>query len=239
MYVRKGHYQIANPIEIMKVLLVEDDVNLVAALKPALEREGFTVDALHDGLAGRKRLEIHGDTYDMAILDLGLPNVSGHEICRNAREKNIDIPILMLTGRTAIDDKVQALDSGADDYLTKPFAARELVARMRALLRRPKKAQSSTLQAGDLVIDLASRTVTKNGKEVALTLKEFGVLEYFIRNLNQIVIRDDILDHVWDFEYSSLSNIVDVHINKLRSKLGLKDGVVLETVRGVGYRLKA
>ena len=175
----------------------------------------------------------------MAILDLGLPNVSGHEICRNAREKNIDIPILMLTGRTAIDDKVQALDSGADDYLTKPFAARELVARMRALLRRPKKAQSSTLQAGDLVIDLASRTVTKNGKEVALTLKEFGVLEYFIRNLNQIVIRDDILDHVWDFEYSSLSNIVDVHINKLRSKLGLKDGVVLETVRGVGYRLKA
>ncbi len=223
----------------MKVLLVEDDANLVSALKPTLEKEGFTVDALRDGLDGRKRLEIHGTTYDLAILDLGLPNVSGHEICRNAREKGIKIPILMLTGRTAIDDKVQALDSGADDYLTKPFSARELIARMRALLRRPQVAQTSTLQAGDLVIDLSSRTVTKKGKVVALTLKEFGVLEYFIRNLNQIVIRDDILDHVWDFEYSSLSNIVDVHINKLRSKLGLKDGVVLETVRGVGYRLKA
>lgn len=223
----------------MKILLVEDDQNLVAALKPNLEKEGFTVDALHDGLAAKKRLEIHGSTYDLAILDLGLPNVSGHEICRNAREKSIAIPILMLTGRTAIDDKVQALDHGADDYLTKPFSARELVARIRALLRRPKTVPATTLQAGDVVIDLSKRAVYKDGQEVNLTLKEFGVLEYFMRHLNQIVIRDEILDHVWDFEYSSLSNIVDVHINKLRGKLGLNDGVVLETVRGVGYRLKA
>lgn len=222
----------------MKILLVEDDRILVSALKPTLEKEGFAVDALYDGLEGKKRLEIHGSSYDMAILDLGLPGISGHEICAEARAKDIAIPILMLTGRTAVEDKVKALDHGADDYLTKPFSALELVARIRALLRRPKSQPAKTLQISNLVMDLSKRTVHKNGQEVRLTLKEFGVLEYFMRHPNQIVIRDDILDHVWDFDFSSLSNIVDVHINKLRAKLGLKDGVVLETVRGIGYRLR-
>ncbi len=222
----------------MKILLVEDDRMLVAALKPSLEKEGFTVDALHDGMEAKKRLEIHGDTYDMAILDLGLPSISGHQICADARSKGVAIPILMLTGRTAVEDKVKALDHGADDYLTKPFSALELVARIRALLRRPKTLPAKTLQISDLVMDLSKRSVHKAGNEVPLTLKEFGVLEYFMRHPNQIVIRDDILDHVWDFDFSSLSNIVDVHINKLRSKLGLKDGAVLETVRGIGYRLR-
>jgi DNA-binding response OmpR family regulator len=222
----------------MKILLVEDDRILVAALKPGLEKEGFAVDALHDGLEAKKRLEIHGDSYDMAILDLGLPNISGHQICADARAKNISIPILMLTGRTSVEDKVKALDHGADDYLTKPFSSLELVARIRALLRRPKSLPAKTLQISNISMDLSKRAVFKDGKEVPLTLKEFGVLEYFMRHPNQIVIRDEILDHVWDFDFSSLSNIVDVHINKLRSKLGLDNGAVLETVRGIGYRLR-
>lgn len=223
----------------MKILLVEDDRTLVSALKPGLEKAGYAVDALHDGLDAKKRLEIHSSGYDLAILDLGLPNMSGYEICEKVRSRNVAIPILILTGRTAIEDKVQTLDVGADDYLTKPFSSEELLARIKALLRRPQTVPVTTLVVSNITLDLSNRTVTKGNDEINLTLKEFGVLEYFMRHPNQVVLRDDILDHVWDFEFSSLSNIVDVHINKLRNKLGLKDGVVLETVRGVGYRLRA
>ena len=223
----------------MKILLVEDDVELVKALKTGLEKEGFTVDALMDGITGQKRLEIHHDAYDVVILDLTLPGVHGSEICRNIRARGIRTPILVLTGRNDTKDKVNALDAGADDYLTKPFSISELIARIRALLRRPQTILANELVAGDIVLNSLTRKVFKRGREVPLTLKEFGVLEYLMRHPNQVVLRDQILDHVWDFNFSSFSNIIDVHINRLRKKMNIgKKENILETVRGVGYRLK-
>jgi len=222
----------------MKILLIEDDAALVSALKIGLEKDGFVVDAISDGEEGKKRFEVHSDAYDLAILDLGLPNVSGDLICSHVRSKGIKTPILILTGKSKTEDKVEVLNSGADDYLTKPFSLDELKARVRALLRRPKPLLQTELVHGDIVLNPTTRKVSMGGTEIALTLKEFGMLEYMMRNPNQVVLRDDILDHVWDFNFSSLSNIVDVHINKLRKKLGSKSNI-LETVRGVGYRLKA
>jgi DNA-binding response OmpR family regulator len=167
-----------------------------------------------------------------------LPSMDGYEICKQVREMNITIPILVLTARGETDTKVQMLLTGADDYLVKPFSFAELVARLKALMRRPTESLPETLKIGDIELNPGERSVKREGQEIALTLKEFGLLEYFMRHPNQVVNREDLLNHLWDFNYVGFSNVVDVHVKNLRRKLsqgGNRD--VLETVRGIGYRM--
>lgn len=224
----------------MKLLLVEDEPQIANLVKAGLEREGYAVDWLADGLAAEKRIELYHSDYDLVILDLMLPGKDGIEICKYVRSKGVSIPILILTAKSYVDDKVLALDGGADDYLTKPFDFKELLSRIRSLLRRPKEKMATELQSGDIVLNPNARKVFLGGKEVKLTLKEFGILEYLMRHPNKVVTRDDILFNVWDFHFDSFSNVVDVHINHLRKKINKgKRKNFLETIRGVGYRLNA
>lgn len=221
----------------MKVLIVEDEKKLSDLLKAGLQKEGYAVDCLFDGEAGLRRIEIHHVDYDVVILDLMIPKKSGFDVCREARARGISVPILVLTARSATADKVSLLDLGADDYLVKPFSLKELLARIRALTRRPKTVLPKILESGFLKINPAKIKAYYKDKELDLTLKEFRLLEYLMRNLNQAIARDQILDKIWDFEFDSFSNVVDVHIRNLRKKMG-EAGKFLETVRGVGYRLK-
>ncbi len=224
----------------MKVLLVEDEEKLAQALKRGLELGGYTVDIVADGKKALTRISLHRDDYDVVILDLMLPSMDGHEICRQMRAKNITVPILVLTARAETDTKVNLLLSGADDYLVKPFSFAELSARLQALLRRPSASLPEVLHVDDIDLDLGTRRVSRGGSEVPLTLKEFALLEYFMRHPNQVVNREDLLTHLWDFNYVGFSNVVDVHIKNLRRKLdGENVDGVLETVRGIGYRLRA
>lgn len=221
----------------MRILVVEDDEKLSEALKKGLERMSYAVDVIMDGEVALRRLEANHLDYDLAILDLNLPNKNGFEICTAVREKGINLPILMLTGQDSTEDKIKGLNVGADDYLTKPFSIAELEARIRALLRRPKDVLPSVLEFKDLTLDLAGRKLYRRNREIPLSLKEFGILEYLIRNSDQVVQRDQILSHVWDFEFNSFSNIIDVHIANLRKKIRTPGNNYIETVRGVGYRL--
>ncbi len=223
----------------MRILIIEDEEKLAQALKKGLEKEGYAVDYILEGEAGQRRIEIsHGD-YDLVVLDLMLPKKDGFEICRAIREQNITIPILVLTARDATDDKVSALDSGADDYLVKPFSFEELNARVRALLRRPDQTLPVELQIKDLTLNTATRKSHRKGKEIPLTLKEFGLLEYLMRHPNQVLTREQILDHLWDFAFDSFSNVIDVHMKNLRKKIDSHHhDKLLETIRGVGYRIK-
>ncbi len=224
----------------MKILLVEDEEKLASALAKGLEHEGYAVDSIADGKKALTRISLHRNDYDLIILDLMLPSMDGHEICKQVRAWNITIPILVLTARAETDTKVELLLSGADDYLVKPFSFAELTARVRALLRRPVEALPETLKLGDLELNSSERRVTRQGEEIPLTLKEFGLLEYFMRHPNQVVNREDLLSHLWDFNYAGFSNVVDVHVKNLRRKLGEGNtGAVLETVRGIGYRMAA
>ncbi len=224
----------------MKILLVEDEEKLASALTKGLEHEGYAIDAISDGKKALTRISLHRNDYDLIILDLMLPSMDGHEICKQVRAWNITIPILVLTARAETDTKVELLLSGADDYLVKPFSFAELTARVRALLRRPTESLPETLKVGDLELNSAERRVTRSGEEIPLTLKEFGLLEYFMRHPNQVVNREDLLSHLWDFNYAGFSNVVDVHVKNLRRKLGEGNpGAVLETVRGIGYRMAA
>jgi len=222
----------------MKILIVEDNQKLAGSIKKGLEQEGFAADCLFDGPTAERRISISHNDYDMVILDLMLPGKDGVEICRSWREANIIVPILMLTARDATTDKVRGLNAGADDYLIKPFAFEELVARVRALLRRPQNAPQEVLHANDITLDTARRRVQRGSQEITLTLKEFMVLEYLMRNQNRIVTRDTLYDHAWDFADSSFSNTVDVHIKNLRKKLHDK-GTIIQTIRGVGYKMAA
>lgn len=224
----------------MKLLLIEDEPQIANLVRAGLEREGYAIDWVADGLNGEKRIEIYHDEYDLVILDLMLPGKNGIEICRHVRSKGITIPILILTAKSYVDDKVAALDGGADDYLTKPFDFKELLSRIKTLLRRPKEKLDIELRCGEIVLNPGSRKVTLAGKEVKLTLKEFGILEYLLRHPNKVVTRDDILFNVWDFHFDSFSNVVDVHINHLRNKIAKgKQRNFLETIRGIGYRINA
>lgn len=222
----------------MKVLLVEDEEKLAQALSKGLSLEGYTVDTIPDGKKALSRISLHRSDYDIIILDLMLPSMEGLEVCREVRALNITTPILILTARAETDTKVELLLSGADDYLVKPFSFAELNARLRALLRRPSEALPEALTFSDIELNPSNRKVTRGGKEVPLTLKEFGLLEYFMRHPNQVVNREDLLNHLWDFNYVGFSNVVDVHVKNLRRKLDQEGGAsVLETVRGIGYRL--
>jgi two-component system, OmpR family, response regulator len=224
----------------MKILLVEDEEKLASALTKGLEHEGYAVDSIADGKKALTRISLHRNDYDLIILDLMLPSMDGHEICKQVRAWNITIPILVLTARAETDTKVELLLSGADDYLVKPFSFAELTARVRALLRRPVESLPETLKVGDLELNSVERRVTRAGEEIPLTLKEFGLLEYFMRHPNQVVNREDLLSHLWDFNYAGFSNVVDVHVKNLRRKLGESNpGAILETVRGIGYRMAA
>ena len=222
----------------MKILLVEDEQKLATAIARGLGLEGYTVDTIADGKKALTRISLHRTDYDLIILDLMLPSMDGNEITTQMREMNITIPVLVLTARNETGTKVQLLQSGADDYLVKPFSFAELVARIRALLRRPTESLPTMLKVGELELNPSERRAYRGGKEIPLTLKEFGLLEYFMRHPNQVVNREDLLNHLWDFNYVGFSNVVDVHVKNLRRKLDDGDGGdVLETVRGIGYRL--
>jgi len=221
----------------MRILLVEDEEKLAKAVVQGLTKKGYAVDYILDGEKAMKRLLLNHMDYDLVILDLMLPGMDGLAICKKMRESAITTPILILTARDEIETKVDLLLNGADDYLVKPFSFDELCARIAALLRRPAEVLPSVVTVGDIVLNSSSHTVTKNNKNISLTLKEFVLLEYFMRHPNTVINREELLTHLWDFNYSSFSNVVDVHVKNLRKKLDLQEGqTVLETIRGVGYR---
>jgi len=220
----------------MRILVVEDNQKLAGYIRKALEQNSYSVDCIYDGKTAEDRIA-YGE-YDLVILDILLPKKDGIAVCKDLRKQDINIPIIMLTAKGQLDDKIEGLDAGADDYLLKPFELKELLARIRALLRRPKIKTAEILTAQDISMDNAKHTIQKTKKELKVTLKEYAVLEYLIRNKNKTVTRDQILDHCWDFSYDSFSNIVDVYIKQLRKKLVDNDEQYIQTVRGVGYQFK-
>jgi DNA-binding response OmpR family regulator len=221
----------------MKILVIEDTVKIAKYIKQMLTEESYAVDVVGDGKTA-ERLLLNG-SYDAAILDILLPEQDGITTCKNVRASGSTIPILMLTARGELEDKIEGLDSGADDYLIKPFAMEELLARLRALLRRPIKLTQLTLTVQDIVLDPATRVVTVADRVVALTLKEYAILEHLMRHADTVVTREQLLDHCWDFAYSTFSNITDVYVKQLRQKLGGNHEQYIKTIRGVGYRLEA
>jgi len=221
----------------MRLLVIEDEERLAKALKKGLEKDGFAVDHFGDGENAVKHVLVHHNSYDGIVLDLMLPGVDGTEICRILRERGIKTPILILTAREQTVDKVMLLNLGADDYMTKPFSLAELSARLRAIMRRPDIALPAELQAGPLRLSPGFHKVFLDESEISLTTKEFSLLEFFMRHPDQVLDREHILEHVWDFNFNSFSNVVDVHVKNLRKKLGQEDGrIFIETVSGVGYR---
>lgn len=224
----------------INILIVEDDVILAEALASSLKKEGYDTTYATTGQDGMTKLTRGSENYHLLILDWMLPDKTGVEICRDLRTQSQDLPILLLTGKDGADNKVEALGAGADDYLTKPFALAELYARVRALSRRPRTILSDTLKLGKLVLDTNTKKIFFDGQEIPLTLKEFSILEYLMRHPNQVMTREQILDHVWDYNFDSFSNIVDVHVNNLRKKITSRGGLnILDTIRGVGYCAKS
>jgi len=220
-----------------KILIVEDEKKLSGFIKRGLKEEGYAVDAAFDGEEGHF-LATTND-YDLILLDIMLPKQDGLALCRSLRGERINVPILLLTAKDAVADKVAGLDAGANDYLTKPFAFEELLARIRALLRRPAPSSSTVLQVDDLVLDLTSHKVTRANTEIKLTNKEYSLLEYLMRHAGNVVTRTMISEHVWDIGFDTLTNVIDVYINYLRNKIdtGFKKKLI-HTVRGRGYLLK-
>lgn len=221
----------------MKLLLVEDNKKLAQNIKQGLSQEGYVVDAIEDGLEAERHIMINGREYDVIILDRLLPGKDGVLVCTDLRAKGITIPIIMLTALSTTADKVAGLEAGADDYLAKPFAFEELLARINALLRRPAMVLPTILKADDIEMNTARRGVTYKGKELSLTLKEFMVLEYLLRNQGTVITRDMLYSHAWDFADSSFSNTVDVHIKNVRRKIN-DNGTIIQTIRGVGYTIE-
>jgi two-component system, OmpR family, response regulator len=221
----------------MRFLVVEDDDKLARAMVRGLRHEGYAVDRAADGDAALMQAAVYD--YDAVILDLMLPGRDGFEVCRMLRERECWAPVLMLTARRGVDDRIRGLDAGADDYLAKPFDFGELLARLRALLRRAPAERPAQLSAGDLVVDPASHEVRRDGVQVELTAREFSVLEYLLRHAGDVVTRTDLLEHVWDENYLGSTNVVDVYVGYLRKKLEQPFGrPLIQTVRGVGFRLE-
>ena len=220
----------------MRILLVEDNRRLHASLRQSLEDDGYAVDSAFDGEEGE--LYATAAPYDVIILDIMLPKKNGFDVCRDLRAQKVITPVLMLTARDAVDDRVMGLDSGADDYLVKPFSMKELRARLRALLRRGQPDKSGTLQVADLVLDPADHSVTRGGEAIELTAREFSMLEYLMRNENRLITRPMFEMHIWNFDFVSGSNVIDVNIRRLRQKVDDPFEVkLIHTVRGAGYRL--
>ncbi|HML48157.1 MAG TPA: response regulator transcription factor [Clostridia bacterium] len=221
----------------MRILAVEDDAALRQILVKRLEAEGYAVDGCSNGLDGLDYAQ--SVEYDCILLDIMLPGLSGLEVLNRLRAGGCGTSILMLTARDGIGDRVLGLDAGADDYLVKPFAFDELLARLRVLMRRHTKATTTLLQLGDLTMDTRAHAVSRNGREIALTAKEYAMLEYFLRNAGAVLTRTQLIDHVWNFEGDFESNLVDVYVRYLRNKIDKDEPVkLLHTVRGYGYVLK-
>ncbi len=221
----------------MRILVVEDEKKVSKFLQQGLEEEHYSVDVANDGQAGE--ILASTEAYDLIILDILLPRKDGLAVLRELRKKNINTPVLMLTAKETTDDKVAGLDSGADDYLTKPFSFTELLARVRSLLRRGAAEKSTLLKVADLQLDTVSHKAKRSEKVIDLTAREYALLEYFMRNVNRVLTRTVISEHIWHYNFDTGTNVVDVYINHLRSKID--DGSekkLLHTVRGVGYVLK-
>lgn len=221
----------------MRVLVVEDSRRLAGIIKRGLLEEGYAVDNAYDG----EEAEYMAETtpFDIVILDIMLPKKDGLAVCRDLRAKAVNTPILMLTAKDSVEDRVTGLDCGADDYLVKPFAFSELLARIRALLRREVLPKTQKFQVGDLSLDPQSREVWRDGSRLELTAKEYAILEYFMRRPNAVVTRTMLGESVWDYEFDGLSNVIDVYVRRIRQKID-RDGQasLIQTVRGAGYRLR-
>ncbi|TAJ23803.1 MAG: response regulator transcription factor [Nitrospirae bacterium] len=222
----------------MRILVVEDEAKVASFIRRALEEESYAVDVCADGAQG---LELAGaGSYDLIVLDLMLPGLSGLEALKGLRKQKIKTPVLILTARSQVDQKVTGLDAGADDYLTKPFAIEELLARVRVLLRRGSGEAAGLLQVDDLVLNPATRDVTRAGQRIELTTKEYALLEYMMRNAGRVLTRPMIAEHVWNLDFDTFTNVIDVYVNYLRNKIdrGQKRKLI-QTVRGSGYTLKS
>lgn len=219
----------------MRILIVEDDIKTADFIRRGLEEEDFVVNSVKSGEACLQIIK--ADNYDLVILDIGLPDIDGFEVCRILRERQVNIPVLMLTGRGDVKDRVTGLKTGADDYLIKPFFFDELLARVQALLRRERFAFKEVLQAGSLVMDTTSKKVTINKKQLELTYTEYDVLEYLMRHPGEVIQRSLLEQHVWNQEFVSSSNVVDVFIKRIREKIGENGKNIIQTVYGKGYRL--
>jgi two-component system OmpR family response regulator len=222
----------------MRILLVEDEVRLATLLRKGLAEDGFAVDL---AASGEEALDwIETARYDVVILDIMLPGIDGIEVCRTLRRRGIPSPVLLLTAKDAVEDRVAGLDAGADDYLVKPFAFAELTARIRALTRRPPAVAGTVLDVAGLRLDPATHEVWRDARPVDLASKEFRILECLMRNPNRVLTRAMIAERVWDYDFPSATNVIDVHIRSLRQKLGDPyPGELIQTVRGAGYRLCA
>lgn len=222
----------------MRILIAEDEKKIAEFIKRGLREEGYAADTAPDGLEAVRLAE--ENPYDLLLLDVMLPGLDGVEVCRRLRAAGFSAPILMLTAKDRVEDKVKGLDSGANDYLTKPFAFEELLARLRALLRPGPLAAPSRLKAGDIELDLLAHKASAAGTPLELSAKEFSLLEYLARNKDRLVTRTMITEHVWDINFDTGTNVIDVHINHLRRKLKKsRSRGMIETVRGKGYLLKA
>jgi two-component system, OmpR family, response regulator len=221
----------------MRVLIVEDDIKMAALLRRGLSDNAYAVDVANSGESAIPMAAAF--SYDAILLDVMLPGIDGFEVCRRLRRDGIWVPVLMLTARDSVDDRVAGLDTGADDYLAKPFSFAELLARLRALIRRGPGERPPVMEVGSLRLDPASRRVWRGPTEVNLTAKEFAILEFLMRNPGVVVSRLELLEHAWDYAYDNRSNIVDVYVRYLREKIDRPFGVEsIETVRGSGYRLR-
>jgi len=220
----------------MQVLIVEDNEKIANLLRRGLIEEHYSVDIALNGLAGTEKIEVN--TYDLMIFDIMLPKKDGIALCRDVRNKNLSVPILLLTAKDSIEDKVMGLDAGADDYVTKPFSMTEVLARVRALIRRAEKAADPTVLSLDtLTMNPATQKVTRDGKDIILTAREYALLEYFMRNKNIVMSKTKLLEHVWDYNYDGLSNIVETYIRYVRKKIQIspQNKELIHTRRGSGY----
>lgn len=223
----------------MNILIVEDEPKIAESLSAGLSHEGHKVDHVSNGVVAEQRILRDLSTYDVVLLDLMIPGKPGLDVCKTVRDAGKTVPIIMLTAKDTKDDIIRGLDAGADDYLIKPFSFEELLARLRAIGRRPRSITGEVVAHGGVSIDTRSREVKVGGKEIHLTAREYAILEFLLRNPGRVVSREEILSAVWDFEYNSFSNVVDVHIKNLRKKINTKKHEILQTVRGAGYRIEA
>lgn len=222
----------------MRILVVEDEHKIATSIKKGLEQESFAVDLAFDGPKGYDLAS--SEDYDIIVLDLLLPGMDGMEICKKLRQANIHTPILILTAKDQLGDKVEGLNSGADDYLTKPFAFEELLARIKALARRPQNTTGTILALEDLSLDTLSYEVSRAGKKISLSAKEYSILEYLLRHHDQTLTKEQIINHIWDYEADVLPNTVEVYIGYLRNKIDKpfpKSPSLIQTIRGFGYKL--
>ena len=223
----------------MRILVVEDERKVASFLRQGLQEEGHAVETAGDGAAALDML-LEGPGYDLVVLDVMLPKRDGFDVLKTLRQRRVQTPVLCLTARDAVSDKVAGLDLGADDYLTKPFAFEEFLARVRALLRRGTGQRAPVLKLADLTLDPATRTVTRDGRRITLTTREYALLEYFLRNVGRVLTRPMIAQHVWGLDFDPESNIIDVYVGYVRRKIdGDGERRLLHTVRGAGYMLSA